>query len=149
MICIKRAEEKDAEILHNIKVRAFDQEVKRYYGTCQSLADYRSVETEYELMKQHLVYKVLVNLEIIGGFLLDNFSEGKMKVEDFAIDPEYQGEGYAREVLKLIEEEHPTVKEWLLSALVMNQKSQRIYREAGYEEVKRDEEEVWFRKKMD
>lgn len=147
MIYITKAEEKDATMLTDIKVRALEHAIFLRYGKKKRRVSLHDViEPEEMLMKKYQVYKIVHNDKIIGGFLLDNFEENKMRVEDFVIEPVYQGRGYGLHVLHLVEKVHPDVKEWSLSTLADSLSNQRMYEKAGYVEVDRDEDEVQYRK---
>lgn len=147
VIYIARAEEKDAKLLTDIKVRALEHEVFMRYGRMRrGISLYDVIETETVLMKKYQVYKIVHNNKIIGGFFLDNYEENKMRVEDLAIEPKYQGRGYGLQVLQMVEEVHPDVKEWSLSTLAHSSSNQQMYEKAGYVEIDRDEEEVQYRK---
>ena len=147
MIYIKRAEKKDAKKLTDIKVHALMRDMQLYYEEKIGLEMvYNVIEDELFLMKRYIVYKIMRNSEIIGRFLLDPYDKGKMRVEDFAIVPEYQGRGYGLQVLQMIEEAYPYVKKWTLSALARKIENQYMYQKAGYKEIERDDTEVKYQK---
>ncbi len=147
MIYIRKAEYEDARILAKIKVHALKQELQRYYGRTYSLESlYNAIEDEHSLMRQFSVYKVMLNNEIIGRFMLDNYESGKMRVEDFVIGPEYQSYGYGLRVLQMMEASHPYIKSWILSALARSTDNQSLYQKAGYVEIERDDVEVKYEK---
>ncbi|SES99614.1 GNAT family N-acetyltransferase [[Clostridium] polysaccharolyticum] len=149
MIYIRKAETQDASLLTGIKVRALGEQLKKWYGkSYKEEVLYEFMENELTLMKQYDVYKILLNHEIIGGFLLDYFENNKARIEDFVIDPMFQGNGYGLRVVQMMEKAHSDIKEWSLSTLYTSEDSQRFYERAGYIEEKRDAEEVWYRKVM-
>lgn len=149
MLYVRRAEVEDASLLTDIKVRALENEIHMHYGKRRrGISAYSVIEAEIMLMKRYQVYKILEDNKIIGGFFLDNFAKQKMRVEDFAIEPAYQGKGYGLQVLQQVEKAHPDIKEWSLSTLAFSTGNQHMYEKAGYEEIERSEEEVWYRKEI-
>ena len=146
MIRICKAALEDAQTITDIKIRAYNKEINTYLGRDGGPPGYDKVESEIYLIHTFLVYKIMLDEKIIGGFFLIDEGEGKMRFEDFVIEPAYQGRGYGYHVLELVEEAYPDVREWSLSTPVFSVGNQHLYEKFGYCEAGRDEEEVMYRK---
>ena len=94
MISIKRAEKADAEEITQIKIAAFNKEINTYLGRDGGPPGYDRVESELDIIENHLAYKILLDERIIGGFFLYYEGDDILHFEDFVINPEYQGNGY-------------------------------------------------------
>lgn len=147
MITISKACIEDAPVLTSIKNCALDQELRKYFGRGGRPADYDSVDVELELMQEYDVYKILLNGNIIGEFLMQWVSDEVVELEDFAIAPEFQGNGYGYRVLQMIEEMYPSVREWRFSTLAISVGSQHLYEKAGFYVLWKNDEEVRYIKR--
>lgn len=147
MITIRKAAREDAQILTDIKNCALDRELRKYLGRGGRPVGYDDASAELMLMREYDVREILLDEKIIGGFFMQWVSGTVVEIEDFAIAPEYQGQGYGFRVLKLIEDMYPDVYEWRLSALSISVGNQHLYEKAGYVVVGRDDVEVRYCKK--
>ena len=146
MLIIKRAELQDAETITEIKITAFNQEINTYLGRNGGPPGYDSVESEIDIINRFLAYKILLDDEIIGGFFLIPEGDESMHFEDFVIRPSMQGKGYGYSVLGMLEKLYPNIKKWILSTPVFSVGNQHLYEKAGYCEIARDEDEVYYNK---
>lgn len=148
MISIERARLEDANRITEIKIAAFNKEINTYLGRNGGPPGYDQVESEIDIIKNLIAYKILLDEEIIGAFFLIPQGEEKMQFEDFVIHPDYQGNGYGYRVLELVEEQHASIKEWYLSTPVFSVGNQHLYEKFGYVETDRDEDEVRYCKRI-
>lgn len=146
MIYIKRAKAEDALLLAEIKARALREEIRTYFGRCTKLSNLINIDSVQTEKKRHQEYKILLNDTTIGVFFLTDLGDGRMQFEDFAIEPEYQGRGYAFRVLQMIEKIFPKIKVWSLTTLACSVGNQHLYEKAGFIEVSRDDWEVEYEK---
>ena len=147
MISIQRARLEDANRITEIKIAAFNKEINTYLGRNGGPPGYDKVESEIDIIKNLIAYKIIWKQQIIGAFFLIPQGEDQMLFEDFVIHPDYQGNGYGYRVLELVEKEYSFVKEWYLSTPVFSVGNQHLYEKFGYVEIGRDEEEVRYCKK--
>lgn len=145
---IKRAVEKDAQEITNIKIRAYNQEINTYLGRNGGPTGYDKVESQIYIIKTFIAYKIELDNLIIGGFFLNPICDKKMRFEDFVIEPMYQGKGYGYRVMELVEEAFPYVCEWQLSTPVFSVGNQHLYAKFGYIETSRNEEEIEYAKQI-
>lgn len=71
----------------------------------------------------------------IGIVWIHAEEENSLTIEDFCILPEYQGKGYGRKSLKLIEELYIDNKRWLLSTPVFCQRNRHLYETSGFKNI--------------
>lgn len=144
MITIERATLEDANLITEIKIAAFNKEINTYLGRNGGPPGYDQVESEIDIIKNLIAYKILLDDVIIGAFFLIPLGEDKMQFEDFVIHPDYQGKGYGYHVLQLVEKQYSSIKEWYLSTPVFSVGNQHLYEKFGYVELSRDEEEISY-----
>jgi GNAT superfamily N-acetyltransferase len=148
MIKIKRAVEKDAQIITDIKTRAYNKEINTYLGRNGGPPGYDKVESEIDIIENLIAYKIQLDKQIIGGFFLIPLCDKKMRFEDFVIEPIYQGNGYGYKVMTLVEEVYTDICEWQLSTPVFSVGNQHLYTKFGYAEVSRNEDEIEYVKQI-
>ena len=146
MISIKRAEKADAAEITNIKIAAYNKEINTYLGRDGGPPGYNKVESELDIIENHLAYKILLDERIIGGFFLYYEGGDILHFEDFVINPEYQGNGYGYETLCTVQKMYPEIRIWKLSTPVFSVGNQHLYEKFGYVEVSRNNDEVFYSK---
>lgn len=147
MLSIQRAESNDANRITEIKIAAFNKEINTYLGRNGGPPGYDNVESELDIIKNYIAYKILFQDKIIGAFFLIPFEDNKMRFEDFVILPSFQGMGYGYETLQLVEKSYPYITEWYLSTPIFSVGNQHLYEKFGYKEISRNAEEVEYCKR--
>ena len=133
MISIKRAEKADAAEITKIKIAAFNKEINTYLGRDGGPSGYNKVESELGIIENHLAYKILLDERIIGGFFLYYEGGDILHFEDFVINPEYQGNGYGKELVSFAENKiSEKYNEIILHASLP---AKAIYLKKGYKEI--------------
>lgn len=148
MLEIKKANLNDAQLITNIKTKAYNKEINTYLGRNGGPLGYDNVESEIDIIKNFIAYKIQLDNQIIGAFFLISLSNNKMRFEDFVIDPSFQGKGYGYRVMGLVEKSYPYINEWGLSTPVFSLGNQYLYKKFGYEEISRNENEIEYIKKV-
>lgn len=144
MLTVERALMKDAEEITRIKTSAYNKEINTYLGRDGGPPGYNQVESERYIISNFIAYKILLENHIIGALFLKPLSDHTMRFEDFVIDPNNQGNGYGYQIMKMIEEMHPDIREWRLSTPVFSVSNQHLYRKFGYVEVSRNDDEIEY-----
>lgn len=144
---IKKAKIEDAQLITEIKTKAFNKEINTYLGRNGGPPGYDKVESEIYIIKNFIAYKIELDNQIIGAFFLISLADSKMRFEDFVIKPSFQGKGYGYMVMKLVEKTYPHINEWQLSTPVFSVGNQHLYEKFGYVEVSRNEDEIEYIKK--
>ncbi|WP_234122899.1 GNAT family N-acetyltransferase [Clostridium hydrogenum] len=148
MLEIKKAKIEDAQVITDIKTKAFNKEINTYLGRNGGPPGYDKVESEIDIIKEFIAYKIELDNQIIGALFLISLDDSKMRFEDFVIDPSFQGKGYGYTVMELVEKTYPHINEWQLSTPVFSVGNQHLYKKFGYVEVSRNEDEIEYIKKI-
>lgn len=148
MISIKRAKLEDAGKITEIKIQAFNKEINTYLGRDGGPPGYDKLESESDIIKKHLAYKIMLENEIIGAFFLIQLEKTEMRFEDFVILPEYQGKGYGYNTMQLIERYYPLIEKWFLSTPIFSIGNQHLYEKFGYCEISRNDDEIEYCKRI-
>lgn len=148
MLKVERANLEDANVITNIKIASYNKEINTYLGRNGGPHGYDDVESEINIIKNLIAYKIILDRKIIGAFFLIPISKTVMRFEDFVIEPVYQGKGYGYKTMKMIEEAHKDILEWQLSTPVFSIGNQHLYKKFGYVEVSRNEEEINYSKSI-
>jgi GNAT superfamily N-acetyltransferase len=145
---IKKANIDDAQLITDIKTKAYNKEINTYLGRNGGPPGYDKVESEIYIIKKFIAYKIELDNQIIGAVFLISLGDSKMRFEDFVIEPSFQGKGYGYRIMGLIEKTYPDIKEWQLSTPVFSIGNQHLYEKYGYVEVSRNEDEIEYIKKI-
>ncbi|WP_297417897.1 GNAT family N-acetyltransferase [Clostridium sp.] len=148
MLEIKKANINDAQQITEIKTRAFNKEINTYLGRDGGPPGYDKVESEIDIIRKFISYKIELDNQIIGALFLIPLEKNKMRFEDFVIEPSFQGRGYGYRVMELVEKMHPDINEWKLSTPIFSIGNQHLYKKFGYVEVSRNDDEIEFYKKI-
>lgn len=148
MLEIKKANIDDAQLITNIKTKAFNKEINTYLGRDGGPPGYDKVESEIYIIKNFIAYKIELDNQIIGALFLISLGDSKMRFEDFVIEPSFQGKGYGYSVMKLVGKAYPDINEWQLSTPTFSVGNQHLYEKFGYVEVSRNEDEIEYIKKI-
>jgi GNAT superfamily N-acetyltransferase len=145
---IKKAKIEDAQLITDIKTKAFNKEINTYLGRNGGPPGYDKLESEIHIIEKFIAYKIELDNQIIGAFFLISLADSKMRFEDFVIEPSFQGKGFGYIVMELVEKTYPHINEWQLSTPVFSIGNQHLYKKFGYVEVSRNEEEIEYIKKI-
>ena len=148
MLDIKNAKIEDAQLITDIKIKAYNKEINTYLGRNGGPTGYDKVESEIYIINKYIAYKIELDNQIIGALFLISLADSKMRFEDFVIEPSFQGKGYGYRVMELVEKTYSDVNEWQLSTPVFSVGNQHLYKKNGYVEISRDEDEIEYRKKI-
>lgn len=148
MLKIIRANLADVDIITSIKTSAYNKEINTFLGRNGGPPGYDKVESEVNIIKKYIAYKITLDNQIIGAFFLVPISNRIMRFEDFVIEPFYQNKGYGYRVMDIVEKEYSDILVWKLSTPVFSIGNQHLYKKFGYIEVSRDEEEIEYIKRI-
>lgn len=145
---IKKANIADAQLITDIKTKAYNKEINTYLGRDGGPNGYNEVESQIYIIKNFIAYKIELDNQIIGGLFLIPLGDKKIRFEDFVIEPSFQGKSYGSRVMKLVEKTYQDINEWQLSTPVFSVGNQHLYEKFGYVEVSRNEDEIEYIKKI-
>lgn len=144
MLKIVRASIADADIITRIKISAYNKEINTFLGRNGGPPGYDKVESEINIIKKYIAYKITLDNQIIGAFFLVPISRTIMRFEDFVIEPFYQNKGFGYHVMEIVERKYSDILVWKLSTSIFSIGNQHLYKKFGFVEVSRDEEEIEY-----
>ncbi|PFV76372.1 GNAT family N-acetyltransferase [Bacillus sp. AFS059628] len=155
IISIEKATILDAEKLTEIMTKTFDEEAKRWLCGQGNGIDYNIQPPGYssvEMMKYSIeeldCYKVIMDEKIIGGIIVTNSGKSYGRIDRIFVDPVYQGKGIGSHVIKLIEEEYPSIRIWDLETSSRQLNNHHFYKKMGYEITFKSEDEYCYVKRI-
>lgn len=147
MLEFTKAGSSDAMIISSISKRAFDSDIEVGASTKEGPPGYMSVKYHIKMANANHLYKLTLDGLIVGGAIL--FVDGiKLYVGRIFVDPEHFRKGYGLFIMQKIEEMFSFVKEIYLDTPTWNIRTNAFYRKIGYVEYKKDDEFIYYIKKM-
>ena len=137
----------DAVILVAISKHAFDSDIEVGAPSVVGPPGYKSTSFHMKMARQGNLYKLVdENGLIIGGAVL--FPEqDRLYVGRIFVSPEHFHKGYGIFIMESIESMFSDAKELVLDTPIWNRRTNALYTKLGYEEVRRDEEFIYYSKK--
>ncbi|MGG5782813.1 GNAT family N-acetyltransferase [Bacillus albus] len=155
IIFIEKATTLDAEKLTEIMTKTFDEEANRWLCGQGDGIDYNIQPPGYssvEMMKYSIeeldCYKVIMDEKIIGGIIVTISGKSYGRIDRIFVDPVYQGKGIGSFVIKLIEEEYPSIRIWDLETSSRQINNHHFYKKMGYEIIFKSEDEYCYVKRI-
>ena len=138
-----KASTSDALTLNGISKRAFDSDVLVGAPSAGGPPGYMSVPFHVKMARSNHLFKLVDNGLIIGGAIL--FPNGeKLNIGRIFISPENHRKGYGIFMMHEIEALNPMVKEFTLDTPIWNIRTKSFYTKLGYNEVRRDNEFIYY-----
>ena len=98
-------------------------------------------------------YLIILGDETVGMLRVCNFGES-CRLSPICILDEYQGNGYAQEAIRQMEQLYPKAKKWVLDTIVQEEKLCHLYEKMGYrktgrvDRIKDDMDLIFYEKVM-
>lgn len=129
---------------------AFDTDITVGAPEVGDPPDYDSVDWHIKMMEQGHLFTAVENDEIVGGAIVfvNERKEKELYLGRIFIAPQYHKKGYGLALMKCVEELFSDCAVIYLDTPVWNVRTTAFYPKAGYEETKRDEEAVFYRKRL-
>lgn len=134
---LKKANITEAELLHEMQVKAFMPLLQKYEDYDTNPAN-ESVERILQRLKQPFTdyYFVMLNDLKVGGIRVMRLDNGmRCRISPLFILPEYQGLGIAQESIRLVEEVYSPSKGWELDTILQEQGNCYLYEKFGYKQT--------------
>lgn len=139
MITLKKALESDCPEIYRIQVKAFSQMLMKY----QDYASNPAAES-LDQIKQRFAqpftdyYLIMLNDTAIGMLRVCDFGEN-CRLSPICILQDHQGQGYAQEAIRQMEQFYPNAKKWELDTIAQEEKLCYLYEKMGYRKTGRVE----------
>ena len=156
-ITLLQAKLEDAEQLTAMMKKTFDEEARTWLGSLDShIVDYNiqppgydSMHTTRYMIEELTYYKIMADGQLVGGIILTLTGSRFGRIDRIFIDPGFQGQGLGSEVIRLVEEAHPTVTTWDLETSPRQKGNLHFYEKMGFERTFETEAEVCYIKRID
>ena len=141
-----KANTSDALVLNCISKQSFDSDVEVGAPSVGGPPGYMSLKYHMKMARSNHLYKLVDhNGLIVGGAIL--FPNGDaLNIGRIFISPEHFHKGYGVYMMREIEAMFPEVKTFTLDTPIWNTRTNAFYTKLGYEEVRRNDEFIFYSK---
>ena len=147
MMELIKANTSDALVINGISKRAFDSDIAVGAPSKGGPPGYMSANFHIKMARTNHLYKLLMDGLIVGGAIL--FVDGlKLNIGRIFVDPDYFRKGYGIFMMQEIERIFYDAKEIFLDTPAWNIRTNAFYQKLGYTEYKRDDEFIYYTKKL-
>jgi GNAT superfamily N-acetyltransferase len=126
------AKKEDAPEIIRVQNESFQEDYEAY-GECPAYEETKkAMESHIESL---IVYKILMDEDIIGDIIIRPIDENKYYHRVISIVPRYQNLGIGQKAFEFIERNHQRVKEWELITPFKSFRNHHLYEKLGYIKV--------------
>ena len=143
------AEETQIPRLVELSIAAFHSDMTVGGSGTGGPPEYDSEAWHTDMMDQGHLFTALEGEKIVGGAILfgDASAPDFLYVGRIFIDPALFRQGYGIRLMELVEDMNPEITVFCLDTPIWNIRTNRFYQKLGYEEIRRDDEMVYYRKR--
>ncbi len=149
MVSFVRAVPKDADKLALASKSAFENDI--HYGapsrdsTGGGPPGYQSPSWQRRMMRAGWYYKILVDNQIVGGFIVFPGAIREYQLGRTFIHADLQNQGIGTQAMDFMFEQFPLAKTWTVGTPAWNQRTRHFYEKVGFEQVETryDPQEGW------
>jgi GNAT superfamily N-acetyltransferase len=135
-----KARSQDAATLAQVSERAFHGDI--HYGAPHpepgGPPGYNSEAWQRKMMRIGEYYKILVDGQIVGGFIVFRKGIRQYELGRIFVDPEYQNQGIGTQAFEFLWKEFPLAKKWTLGTPAWNRRTRHFYGKVGFVEIGTD-----------
>jgi predicted acetyltransferase len=144
-ITVQRAEAQDAEILTSTCRSAFDSDSDFGSPGPGGPPGYDSFEWNMDKIKNRWLqyYKILVENEIVGGFIVGDRGVDYQVCERIWIDPNHMRKGLGTKAFDSIWNKYPSADLWALGTPEWNMRTNPFYQSIGFVAIGKTHEYSW------
>ena len=149
MTRFERAKPRDASALARISERAFHSDIHCGAPGIGGPPGYDSERWQSRMMRVGEYYKILVNDEIVGGFIVFRKETRRYELGRIFVDPDFQNQGIGTQAFEFLWKEFALAKTWSLGTPAWNRRTRHFYKKVGFVEVGKDgPEEIRLEKRI-
>lgn len=132
-VCLRKAGLEDAQIIHEMQVKAFESLLEKYEDYKTNPGN-ESIEKVIRRINEEQSDYYLINMDkvTVGAIRVVKVENMIYRVSPIFVLPEYQGKGIAQKVFKLIETLHSDAMEWRLDTILQEKGNCYLYEKLGY-----------------
>ncbi len=136
-IIVTKADLSDAEVLTATCKRAFDSDVEYGEPGPGGPPGYDPIEWNKSILtNKWLQYrKILLDDEIVGGFIVGSRGPGYQVCERIWIDPPHMRKGLGRKAFEIIFQKYPSADVWVLGTPEWNTRTNPFYQSLGFVQI--------------
>lgn len=140
MIRLVKASLEDCQTIHEMQVVSFKDLLDKY-NDVKTNPGAETLEQVVKRMMQEFTtyYFITVDGRRIGVIRVVTFDGKQCRIAPMFILPQYQGCGYAQEVLNRIESLYPDSEKWMLDTIKEEPKLCHLYEKMGYQLTGKEE----------
>jgi len=138
IIRFAKARSSDAETLARISGRAFDGDVNYGAPGPGGPLGYKSAAWQVKMMRLGDYFKIILEEQLIGGFIVFRKGTRHYELGRIFIDPDYQNQGIGTQAFEFLWKEYPLAKHWTLGTPAWNRRTRHFYKKVGFAEIGED-----------
>ncbi|MBP5450962.1 MAG: GNAT family N-acetyltransferase [Treponema sp.] len=136
----------DALTLVGISKHAFDSDVEVGASDVCGPPGYKSLQFYTKMARMNCLYKLIDEDGFTVGGAVLYLKDNEMNVGRIFVAPEQYRKGYGIFMMQEIEAMFPEVQTFTLDTPIWNVRTNAFYQKLGYEEVRRDDDFVYYEK---
>jgi GNAT superfamily N-acetyltransferase len=132
-ISLWKSDVSDAEVLHEMQIKAFKPLLEKYQDYETSPANESLEQIISRINQSYTDYYIIKNSDIaVGGVRIVKKDNQTYRVSPIFILPEYQGKGIAQKVFEIIEQKYNDAILWELDTILQERGNCYLYEKLGY-----------------
>lgn len=132
MIDFKLVKSTDLNIVKNIAVKAFEDDLKKYGAMPPGI---EGIQWHKEKLNDGNYYKILFNDRIVGAMKIYNKDNGYFHLGSIFIDPLFQNRGIGSEAMRFITKTFKQCSRWTLDTPYKNYRNHHFYEKHGFKKI--------------
>lgn len=149
MVSFVRAKSSDAEKLARASRGAFENDI--HYGApvrdggVGGPPGYESPDWQRRMMRKGWYYKITVDNQIVGGFIVFPGAVREYYLGRIFIRPDFQNQGIGTRAMDFMFGQFPLAKNWVLETPAWNQRTRHFYEKLGFQQtdIRYDRQAGW------
>ena len=142
---LQPAKVEDADILTETCKKAFESDSEFGAPGPGGPPGYDSVEWNADKIKNRYLhyYKILVDSEVVGGFIVGDRGPDYMVCERIWVDPDQMRKGIGTRSFDLIWNLYPSADLWVLGTPEWNTRTNPFYQSIGFKQIGKTHDYIW------
>ena len=136
MVSFVRATSRDAEKLAGASKSAFENDIHYgapgHDGKAGGPPGYQSPEWQRRMMRTGRYYKILVDNQIVGGFIVFPGAIREYYLGRVFIHADFQNQGIGTQAMDFMFGQFPLAKSWTVDTPAWNQRTRHFYEKLGF-----------------
>lgn len=132
MINFELVKEKDLEIVKNIAIKAFQDDLKKYGSMPPGI---ESINWHVDKLNDGNYYKIISDSQIVGAMKIYDKGNGHFHLGSLFIDPLLQNQGIGSETMNYIFKTFNQWSKWTLDTPYKNYRNHYFYEKHGFKKI--------------